>query len=138
IEFGIKTTSILLDEYDNAKKANVPDFILAKHIEDYVDKQYGGDNILRKKTAFINESDIVALKSDADKQSLLLTGSVTQRDLQYSVRLSKIIDRLIREKGEDWFLESNFDTIEVSVMDAFDAIIPNPQAIPPDPSLYNE
>src|SRR5690606_25435746 len=61
IEFGIKTTSILLDEYDSAKKANVPDFILAKHIEDYVDKQYGGDNILRKKTAFINESDIVAL-----------------------------------------------------------------------------
>jgi hypothetical protein len=137
-EFGIKTASILLSEYKSATDANVPDFIKAKHLEDYVDKQYGGDEILRRKTMLINELDIVALKSEQDKQIAILNGSVQQRDLQFSVRLPRILDQIVREKGNDWFIESRYDIIESEVSRIFDLIVPPMPQIPPDPSQFNE
>lgn len=130
-QFSIKTTSTLLEEYRAAKESGVPSFVVAKHIEDYVDKQYGNDEILKKKTLFINEYDIIALMSDDSKQIALLAGVITQRDWQYSIRLPLILDKLIRLRGEEWFIEAGMEDIDISAREIFNEMVPEPYVLSP-------
>ena len=130
-QFSIKTASTLLEEYRAAKESGVPSFVVAKHIEDYVDKQYGNDEILKKKTLFINEYDIIALMPDESKQIALLAGVITQRDWQYSIRLPLVLDKLIRLRGEEWFIEAGMEDIDISAREIFNEMVPEPYVLSP-------
>lgn len=138
-EFKIKTASILLSEYDEAKKSGVPDYVLGKQLEDYVDRIYGNNEILKKKVSVINDIDILALKSDSDKQIMVMNNAATTRDYQFSVRLPKIIDRMIREKGDIRFLDMKVYEIEAEALRMFNEMIPAaPSVILPEPGAFND
>ena len=123
-QFQIKTASQLLDEYTVATKSQLPDYVRAKHVEDYVDKQFGGDEVLKKKTFLINRMDFLAVATEGDKQSRVLGGACANRDWQFSVVLPGLLDTVIREKGSEWFVAAKYDDVKALVDAAFKLIEP--------------
>jgi len=122
-QFQIKTAAQLLVEFKSATESQMPDYVRAKHVEDYVDKQFGGNDTLKKKTIIINQMDKLAVATEGDKESRVLGGACTSRDWQFSVELPGLIDAIVREKGNEWFCAAPYDTIKASVDTAF-ALIP--------------
>lgn len=114
-KFQIQTSLDLLEEYQAAKTAGVPNYVLAKQTEDYVDKQFGGDDILKKKTWFINQRDPMALLSVSDKSTLVEKGIFTVQDWQLSEKLPVMVDALIRLKSTEWFAQASYDEIDKSL-----------------------
>lgn len=123
-QFQIKTASQLLEEYKTATESQLPDYVRAKHVEDYVDKQFGGDSVLKKKTALVNQMDFLAVATEGDKQSRVLGGACSNRDWQFSVVLPGLLDAVIREKGSEWFVAAKFDDVKAMVDDSFKVIEP--------------
>jgi hypothetical protein len=123
-QFQIKTSYDLLMEYKEATDSGLPDFMRVQNLEAYADKQFGGDDVLKKKTKVITELDILAVKSDADIQIVLLNGAATNRDYQYHLRLPKILDALVRTKTNDWFLNASIEDIGIEVEREFAKVIP--------------
>ena len=52
---------MLLDEYKTAQEGKMPKYILNEHIIDYADKQYSGNDTVKKKAVFITQSDPYSL-----------------------------------------------------------------------------
>src|SRR5690606_22403517 len=102
--------------------------ILAK----YNNKQFSGDDVLNKKAYVINEMDILNVLTESEISNALLNGGATTRDYQLHLQLPKIINRLIREKGRDWFIRERIETIETEIIAVFDTIIPPPIQIVSD------
>lgn len=131
-KFKIETAYELLLEYKEGTASGLPDFMRKQNLEYYADRQFGGNEVLKKKTAVINELDILAVKSDGDIQIVLLNGAATQRDYQYHLRLPKIIDALIRARTNDWFLNASIDDISLAVDTEFAKIVPPVIEVRPD------
>lgn len=123
-QFKIKTAQELLDEYKTAKESSLPDYQLAAKLEDYADKQFGGDDILMKKTCVINKLDKLAMKNAADLQICVMNNAASVRDWQFSISLPYILDEMIEEKGQDWFLDAPYKNIKEDVNIRFAAIKP--------------
>lgn len=123
-QFQIKTAAELLLEYKAATESQLPDYVRAKHVEDYVDKQFGGDSVLKCKTSLINQMDFLAVATEGDKESRVLGGACSNRDWQFSVVLPSIIDAIIREKGNEWFCAAKYDDVKKLVDTAFELIEP--------------
>lgn len=134
-QFQIKTSFDLLNEYKEATASQIPDYQREALLEDFVDKQFGGDDVLVKKTQIINRIDILAVMPTADIQVALLNQAATSRDYQFHLHLPKILDVLANEKGKDWFVKSEIDVIEGFVKTAFDRIKPPPKVITPTQSF---
>lgn len=134
-DFDIKSPQDLLNEYDISTKALTPDFIRARQINDYVDKQFGGDAVMKRKSQIITQMDFMCVKSDADKQALVLGGGATTRDWQFSTQLPFILDGLIRNNSSNWFIISPYDLIKVAVDEQFAIIEPITQTIPPPTTI---
>lgn len=125
-QFQIKTSFDLLEELDKGKKSGIPAYQQAALLEDYVDKQFGGNDVLKKKTQVINTIDPLANMLPADVQSVVMNNAATNRDWQFSVKLNYILDKLIRQRGEEWFLRASIDDIEILARTEFDKIVPKP------------
>lgn len=130
-QFQIKTAADLLAEYDAATKAMVPDYMKARQLEDYVDKQFGGDDVLKKKTWLINQIDVFAVSTMGDIQSALLAG-VDHLEFQRHIWLPKLIDQVVRDKSKEWFLNSPFDVINAELETLFNALVPPVVILPPN------
>jgi len=113
-QFQIKTASDLLLEYNEGTKANVPTFIRVRMMNDYVDKQFGGDVIMKKKTQLIGQLDPLCTYSVVERQAML-GSAVGKRAWQFSVELPGIMDSLIRDKGKEWLLRSPYDAVKAEV-----------------------
>lgn len=137
-EFQIKTAADLIEDIKAANEAKMPDYIRSAQIEDYVDKQFGGNEVLIKKSRLINQMDLVAVTPEEDKQLKVLNGSITQRDLQFNAHLPLIIDKIIRDKGKDWFMNAGYDAIFAIVQAEFSAIAPPVVRIQPDEEVVRE
>lgn len=122
-QFQIKTEQDLLNEYDTSTKAGIPDFIRKAQAEDYVDKLYGGNDVLKKKTNIINQVDVFAVSSMADIQLALMNG-IDHRKFQLHIELSGILDQIIREKSPDWFIAATFDAVKAEIDKIFLAMAP--------------
>lgn len=114
-QFQIKTATDLLLDFDASTKANMPAFIRAKQSLDYTDKQYGGDETIKKKAEFISQSDPLFVLSEADKQLQLLAGAIDKRQWQYSIHLPVMLEQIIRDKGKQWFATATYDDIKKEV-----------------------
>lgn len=123
-QFQIKTTTDLLEEMKSGKDSGIPTYQLNALTEDYVDKQFGGNAVLKRKTSLINQMDILAGKSSADVSVAVLNGFATQRDGQFSLALPLILDALVRENGNEWFLSKKYEVIEAAVQVMFAAKYP--------------
>lgn len=131
-EFQVKTSYDLLAEYKEGKESQIPDFQLSALLNEYVDKQFGGNDILLKKTKFITCKDPLAVKTDADIQIVVMNNFVSQRKAQYHYELPNILDEIITTKGAEWFLKADIPSISAEVDKLFAAIAP------PTPSLRPE
>lgn len=129
-QFAIKSEEDLLAEYDAAKKADMPSFVLGRQLEEYVDKLYGGDQVMKKKVKIIGLIDSLFVVSEADKLALVAGGGKSARDLQLSIELPTIVNNIIRQQGNEWFINASFEDIKSEVDTAFALIPPVPAAIP--------
>ena len=111
-QFQIKTSADLLAELEAGTKAQLPAYQRAVLLEDYVDKQWGSNEVLKKKTFLINRLDKLSLLSSAEKEIVVRNGAATIADWQYSLKLPGRIDELVREKGVEWFLGSGVEDVE--------------------------
>jgi hypothetical protein len=130
-QFQIKTSFDLLEEYKIATESKIPAFQRQALLEDYTDKQFGGNDVLKKKTQIINALDILATMDIAEIESALLNGAATSREYQYHIHLPNILDKLVRQRGSEWFIATAIDVIEPLVGEQFNIIKPLPmQTIP--------
>lgn len=123
-QFHIKTASQLLADYQAASDSKMPDYVKSRCLEDYVDKQFGGSELMKRKVEIIGQMDIISCTSEADKQTRLLCGAISSRQYQFNVNLPTIIDSIIRLKGRDWFMDSMYDEIKSNVDTLFALIEP--------------
>lgn len=114
-QFNIKTAQDLLEEYKTATEAKLPDYILAQQATDYVDKQYSGNDVLKKKSDYITATDKILFKTSAEITDLRLTGGISIQDVQYHLNVSGMIDEIIRNKGDEWFINAKFEAIAVEI-----------------------
>lgn len=126
-QFAIETASELLEDYKSSYDAKMPDYILSKQLLSYVDKKFGGDLVYMRKVQLINEMDKIAVTPSDRVSVLLLQGGIARKDLQFHTDLPLILDKLERENGSKWFLETNFDIIKSEVDKLFKELAP------PDP-----
>lgn len=125
-EYNIQTAYDLLEEYEKANTSKMPPYQRASILQKYNNKQFSGDALLNRTAYVINQIDILNVLSETEISNAILNGAASTRDYQLHLQLPKIINKLIRDRGNDWFINSSFDTIEQSVNDAFDEIIPPP------------
>lgn len=122
-QFQIKTAHDLVTDYELATKAEMPDYVRTSQVESYVDKMYGGDDILKRKVSLINQMDMFALTSMPDISVALING-IDHRNLQFHLHLPMIIDSIVRDKMPEWFLNATYDQIKVEVDARFDVLAP--------------
>lgn len=111
-QFRIKTSADLLQEYSTGKQAGMPAFIRKRMAMDFVDKQYSGDAVMKKKAQLITQLDSLSVLSIEEITALRSAGAVTDAELQYSRKLPAMVDALVRDKGEYWFLHTDVYQIE--------------------------
>lgn len=131
-QFQIKTSFDLLEELKAGKESGIPEYQKGALLEDYVDKQFGGNEALKRKTNLINQLDKLANKSVADISIMVLNNAATNRDWQYSVAIPIIIDAIIRDWGSERFLGAQFDLVKEEIQRIFDAEVPEVIAVQPD------
>lgn len=115
-QFSIKTSADLLNEYTIGKQAGMPAFIRQRMALDFVDKQYSGDAIMKRKTQLITLLDSLSVLSIEEITALHHAGAITDAELQYSRKLPAMIDALVRDKGEYWFLNTDVCLVEQVLM----------------------
>lgn len=135
-QFQIYTSYDLMMEYGEANKSGLPAYQVQAVLEDYVDKRFGGNDVLKRKTCLINQMDILAGRSAADIQIILLNNGATPRDLQFSIQLPKILDTIVREQGAEWFIKQPYEAIEAQANEMFNDMKPVlPVIVPPDETI---
>lgn len=134
-QFEVKGTYDLLDEMKIGKESGIPSYQYAVLVEQYADKQSGGNDVLQRKTCLINQMDKFANISLADLNVAIVGGYATQRDGQFKMALPIILDRIVRERGADWFVKADYDQIYPLVEGIFNADYP---PITPPADLYTE
>lgn len=119
-QFQIKTSADLLAEYNEGTKANMPAFIRQRMALDYIDKQYSGDLVMKRKAELITRLDELCLLNTQEILALRKAGAITDADMQYSRRLPTALDVLLEEQGEAWLLNSTEQDISDAVNDVLD------------------
>lgn len=111
-QFRIKTGADLLAEYSEGTKAGMPAFIRRRMAIDFADKQYSGDELMKRKAQLITGLDPLSILSSAEVLDLRATGAITQADISYSHRLPAMIDELVQERGAHWLLKTSTQQIK--------------------------
>lgn len=118
-QFQIKTEKDLLEEFKVSRENNLPNLILGEQARALVDKQYSGDAVMKKKTDVSLAIDPIFLDTVDQKLNKRLAGSISIQDMQFSDKLPMILDQLIRERGNDWFIDAEISDIETEVRALF-------------------
>lgn len=127
-QFRIKTSADLFAEYGESSKAGMPVFIRQRMAIDFVDKQYSGDEVMKKKAQLITELDELSVLNTAEITDLRAVGAITIADITYSRKLPLMIDELIQERGRHWWLHTPLKDIKP-------LLLPQPQDTVPLPGL---
>lgn len=130
--YQIKTAQELLEEYAEASRANVPVFARNRIAIELTDKQFGGDAIMKRKAELVTQMDALSTIPDSDKVILKNNGIIDVDQWRFSVYLPTILDSILRARGEDYFVNTDYDVIKSEVDKLFD-VIPAPKM----PSVNN-
>ncbi len=122
-QFRIKTSADLLEEYNAGTRAGMPAFIRQRMALDFVDKQYSGDDVMKKKAQLITELDSLSVLSTAEILDLRTAGAITESQLQYSRQLPQLIDELTRDMGEHWLLNATTQQVKDVLPDAEEDVV---------------
>jgi hypothetical protein len=110
-QFRIKTSADLLSEYNEGTRANIPVFIRQRMALDFVDKQYSGDDVMKKKAQFITAYDQLSVLPIEEIERLRAMNIITDAEIIFSRRLPQLLDSLIKEKGVQWFLYASLEDV---------------------------
>lgn len=127
-QYQISTAEDLINIYEKTKTAGMPIFLRNKAVKAYVDREYSGDEVMRKKADVILELDKTAVFTVDEKLSQKTIGAFTVADLVFSDSLPSIIDELIRTKGERYFLNASLAALKSDI----DSLMPQQ----PQPTNY--
>jgi hypothetical protein len=125
--FDLKTEFDLLEEYKEATDSQIPEYVKQSIVESYVDKVYGGNELMVKKSKFINYIDPYSVSTPADKTIAINNGVASIEQIRISDNLPMLLNRIVNKRGEKWFLNADFDMIEAEVNTLFTAM-PVPQS----------
>jgi hypothetical protein len=125
--FDLKTEFDLLSEYKEATDSQIPEYVKQSIVESYVDKVYGGNELMVKKSKFINYIDPYSVSTPADKTIAINNGVASIEQIRMSDNLPMLLNRIVNKRGEKWFLNADFDMIEAEVNTLF-AAMPVPQS----------
>lgn len=114
-DYQIKSGYDLGEEYKMATESGLPAYVRAEMNRAFVDKQFGGDELLKRKALYIQLLDVVNIATPEEIQLWLLNGAIQQRDAQRHVLLPNILDNIIREMGADTFMDATFEVISAKV-----------------------
>lgn len=120
-DFDLKTEYDLIDEYKQADESQMPDYIKQNMAVALVDKIYGGDDVIVKKSNVINYLDPYSVTTPEDKVIMITNGVADADTIRFSNTLPNLLNRLLTKRGKDWFINADYDTIETEVMAIFKA-----------------
>lgn len=123
-QFQIKTAADLLNEFKTGTESKMPAYVRGKMISDYIDKQYAGDPVMKRKSDIILELDDLALNTPEEIGTMLTFNQIYKSDALLNRKLPSILETIIREKGEQWFLDQDFDKIKEEVDRKFEILKP--------------
>lgn len=123
-DFDLKTENDLLEEYKESTDAKTPEWVRQRQIEQYVDKVFGGDDVMVRMASLINQMDAFSVTSITDKTALLSSGGISRRDFQFSNELPKMLKQVVRENGSDWFATAPYNDINTKVTTIFATMPP--------------
>jgi hypothetical protein len=90
---------------------------------DFVDKQYSGDAVMKKKAMIITEMDELSVLSLDEVLQLRDAGTVTAAAIIYSRKLPVVLENLIRAYGETWFLNAGFEQVKTEIESEMDELV---------------
>lgn len=111
-QFRIKTSADLLAEYGESSVAGMPIFIRQRMAVDFTDKQYSGDELMKKKARIITEADELSVLTTQELLDLRAAGAISTQALAYSRRIPALLDELIQQHGEYWFMHATIKDIK--------------------------
>lgn len=114
-QFQIKTAKDLLGDITESGLKKLPSALITEQLIDYTDKQYGGDEITKKKVSIISQLDPLFTNTQDEIESMTLTGDITPDVRKLHIYLPLILDGVIRNKDKEWFLDADYDTIKKEV-----------------------
>lgn len=127
-DYQIKSGYDLAEEYKMADESGLPDYVKVAMNRAFIEKQFGGDELMKCKALYIQMMDSVSVATAEDIQLWLLNGAITQRDAQRHVLLPNILDNIVREMGADDFINAPYETI---LAKANAMLPPEPMAVRP-------
>lgn len=134
-QYRIRTADDLTSEYERALKAGMPTVARNQMFVDLMDKQYSGDAIIGKKVRVLAYHDIVLCCSEQEKTAKLANSEIDRNVLILSTRLPNILDQLILEKGEEWFLKVGLAEIKPLIDAKFEPFKIEPVQFPFEQNL---
>lgn len=114
-QFDIRTAYELLEELEKATTSGAPKYVLGKQLYDFTDKQYSGDDIIRQKVWFIGQYDPYAMHKEDELISIKVLGGINQEQIILHYNLPVIFDSIVRDKGEEWVLDADYNAIAAEV-----------------------
>jgi len=121
-DFALKTEFDLLEEMKESKDADIPEYVIKKQLEQYVDKVFGGSDYMKRKVSLINQMDPFAVTPMIEKSAMLASNAITIDAFSFSNNLPTILDKIKRERGTIWFVNAPYDEIEALVKKENDTI----------------
>lgn len=132
-DFALKTDMDLLKDYKESTDANMPAWVRQAQVAQYVDKIFGGSDIMKKKASVINQIDAYSVHTPDQKSAMLAANAITIEAFTLSNNASVIIDKLIRKNGSNWFVNASYEDIETQMLEQAKLI-----QLPPKPDALDE
>lgn len=130
-QFQIKTSEDLLTELKTAQDANLPFYIRQKITLDYIDKEYSGDLVLKRKGFFITTHDPLNVQTVQEKTEI-----GNYKEIAYSKMISTWLDAIAAQKGNEWFAGATDKDLELEVEKLSTAYFTeNPEPEQPDETI---
>lgn len=114
-QFDIKTAQMLLDEYKTVSESGMPNYMKTAHLLKYADKQFSGDDSVLKMTQVISQLDPYSLDNTDEKLSKKVAGVLTTEQWILSDTYPLILQDIVRDLGEEWFIDADFEKIKQEI-----------------------
>jgi len=114
-QYQVKSSYDLLNEYKEGVISGLPYYIRSKMSLDFINRQYSGNEVIRKKGRVIYEMDAVYCYTENEKRRALENGSITIKEVRKSAQIPFILNQIIASMGDDAFIIEPIQNIKKAV-----------------------
>lgn len=126
-QYQVKSSMDLLNEYKEGVISGLPFYIRAKMAMDFINRQYSGDLVMKKQATIIWEMDAIYCYTANEKRRALESGGISVEDVSRSAQIPFLINQLISENSEEWFMEEPKSNIKKEIERRFQKIFKRQQ-----------